>query len=155
MLNRHWNYRFRHWFNIDFMQLFIQHNCLPAGIVTTGIMYVYAFISTLLWQFLQVVQFAKIGQLQKIPEACSAEQTLTIFRIRLLLNYSEHCRLEASAREQLRVLALLNRPLLYHGTYVPRRRCGCKTRLGFESGLEVISLFEYVFMQSSKSNLFL
>jgi hypothetical protein len=29
-----------------------------------------------------------------------------------LLNYSEHCRSEASAREQSRLLALLNRPLV-------------------------------------------
>jgi hypothetical protein len=33
-----------------------------------------------------------------------------IVRMRLLLNYSEHCRFGVSAREQSRVLALLNRP---------------------------------------------
>jgi hypothetical protein len=46
------------------------------------------------------------------PDACSVERTLTIVHVRSLLNYSEHCRLEASAREQSRVLALLNRPLV-------------------------------------------
>jgi hypothetical protein len=46
------------------------------------------------------------------PEACSAERTLAIVRMRSLLKYSENCRLEASAREQSRVLALLNRPLI-------------------------------------------
>jgi hypothetical protein len=46
------------------------------------------------------------------PEACSAEQTLAIVRMRSLLNYmySEHCRLEVNAREQWQVIALLNRP---------------------------------------------
>jgi hypothetical protein len=51
---------------------------------------------------------AKVGS-----EACSAKRTLTIVRIRSLLNYSEHCRLKASAREQSRVLVLLNRPQVW------------------------------------------
>jgi hypothetical protein len=37
-------------------------------------------------------------------------QTLTIVRMRLFPNYNEHCRSEASAHQQSRVLALLNRP---------------------------------------------
>jgi hypothetical protein len=55
------------------------------------------------------------------PEACSAERTLAIVRMRSLLSYSEHCRLAASAREQSRVLALLNRPLITHLVYVGLR----------------------------------
>jgi hypothetical protein len=47
-------------------------------------------------------------------EACSAERTLAIVRMRSLLNYSEHCRLEASACKQLRVLTLLNRPQVFN-----------------------------------------
>jgi hypothetical protein len=43
----------------------------------------------------------------------SAEQTFAIVRMRSFLNYSEHCRLEASAREQSRVLGLLNRPQVW------------------------------------------
>jgi hypothetical protein len=39
------------------------------------------------------------------------KRALTIVRMRLFLNYGEHCRSEASPREQSRVLALLNRPL--------------------------------------------
>jgi hypothetical protein len=43
-----------------------------------------------------------------------SERSRAIVRMRSLLNYSEQCRLEASAREQSRVLALLNRPLNSH-----------------------------------------
>jgi hypothetical protein len=42
------------------------------------------------------------------------KRALAIVRMRSLLNYSEHCRSETSARERLRVLALLNRPLVWH-----------------------------------------
>jgi hypothetical protein len=45
-----------------------------------------------------------------LPEACSAERTLAIVRMRALLNYSEHFRLEANVREHSGVLTLLNRP---------------------------------------------
>jgi hypothetical protein len=34
------------------------------------------------------------------PKACSAERMLAIVHMRSLLNYSKHCCLEASAREQ-------------------------------------------------------
>jgi hypothetical protein len=45
-------------------------------------------------------------------EACSAERMLVIVCMRSFLNYSEHCHLKASAREQSRVLALLNKSLV-------------------------------------------
>jgi hypothetical protein len=44
------------------------------------------------------------------PVPVQQRRTLAIVRMCSLLNYSEHCRLEASAREQSRVPALLNRP---------------------------------------------
>jgi hypothetical protein len=50
------------------------------------------------------------------PRRVQQKRALAIVRMRSLLNYSEHCRSEASARKQSRVLALLNRPPLYHGT---------------------------------------
>jgi hypothetical protein len=40
------------------------------------------------------------------------KRTLAVVRMRSLLNYSEHCCSEAIAREQSRVIALLNRPLM-------------------------------------------
>jgi hypothetical protein len=52
------------------------------------------------------------------------KRVLAIVCMRLLLKYGEHCRSEASAREQSRVLALLNRGLVYDYLYtgVPNRR---------------------------------
>jgi hypothetical protein len=54
-----------------------------------------------------VVSSSPVSALRPVQQ----KRALAIARMRTLLNYGEHCSSEASAREQSRVLALLNRPL--------------------------------------------
>jgi hypothetical protein len=98
------------------MSIFVSKQSPPSMCIAQGAMniilalfkYVHSIWSSLICIDQFTTDTLNLGSGEVLLyNACSAERTFAIVRMRSLLNYSEHCHLEASAREQSRV----NRPL--------------------------------------------
>jgi hypothetical protein len=111
--------------------------------------HLFRIISYLFCMLLICIMFVSVHSRMSISkcylsEVCSAERTLVIVRMCSPLNYSEHCRLEASAIEQSRVFALLNRPQMKYHKIRGRDRSNTKLDIFFVLGIMVPILRSFV-----------